>query len=261
MGIKVNLKLLILLFLITAKAHAVPYRGFSSYAAMGDNYQPLVCDDFLAISAGAKKPAMAVLYGSFGYNWGCVDRFLAKFADRPHVIEVILKNHTCTRPPRKCYAGDTKGTIRDRALVVKKHLDPLVNKNTTVIVVPELEYDNGGKEEVAEACMLKSLTGYKVARSSTRRIKRDSCTDFIELHAKGYSSPAKPCIWNGDGLVNRTAMLKQYDYWNKRCSVVFVWTGEGQGLYESDRGFVKPTLRYPYIYLDEVSAYRKLLAK
>jgi len=85
----------LVLFVFVSFAGSSPYVGLSTFAAMNPRFP---CERFLAIVEKAQYPAMAVLWkSSFGHDPGCILKFIERFKDRDHLIEIHLTNEVCRR--------------------------------------------------------------------------------------------------------------------------------------------------------------------
>ncbi len=94
------------LLAVPSNANAEPYVGLSAFAAMNPSFP---CNDWLGtLQEGTRrvsKPAMAIVWGTFGSNGACVQRFLTQNRDRPHLLEIHFSNQTCLKY-RRCATGE-----------------------------------------------------------------------------------------------------------------------------------------------------------
>ncbi|MBD1999228.1 hypothetical protein H6G00_21865 [Leptolyngbya sp. FACHB-541] len=86
-------------------ASSEPYIGLSAFAAMNPSFP---CDSWLRTTRGLNKPAMAVLWGTFGNSGACMERFLYQNRNRPHLLEIHFSNQTCleVEDGRRCEDGE-----------------------------------------------------------------------------------------------------------------------------------------------------------
>jgi hypothetical protein len=104
--------LLALTLTLARPVTAQPFEGLSALAAMSPKFNrdqaggdPSPCSQLVRALWHVPKPALQVLWGTFGSDTECVERFAYAFSDRPRLVEVHLLNGPCIRNNR-CGAGE-----------------------------------------------------------------------------------------------------------------------------------------------------------
>lgn len=261
-----------LLFFLLSTPLTAQYRGYSSYAALNPRFP---CDSFLRISEGAKKPAMVVLYGTFGTDWSCVKRFAKKFRNRDYLIEVHFSNEGC-RDRQICYRGEmarllkshqynrkieqrdqrTLREISTRIFLIKWAFEKLTPPNRGRLAIYALSTgleDRYTKRafEVLEP-IFKELWPYLLIRS--RMGNRSVSADLVGEYHTSQALPLSLSdnILNADG---ETLTIKaSRDYFRIPTLATFLWTKEAQGVGTTFKPPLARTFR-----IDNIEEYRKLL--
>lgn len=257
--------------LVCRSVAAEPFVGFSSFSALSPKFP---CSKFLQIANNADKPAMAVLHGTFGANYDCVNRFIEENKDRPHLVEVHLLNGACRRAGR-CYEGeiyprtsvaefnrkleardrDLLSKITDRVVVVFLALN--ANDNTTLVMTTGLE-DNYTK--AAFGIMYETIARrwhYELVRSPMG----SSCSSSLpDCESHGVFPDGRARIWNQDG---DDLSLQDDRGWLRNCLrsaslSCFLWGARAQGIFGPI--FVKPRRRIFEITNRDILEYGSLIA-
>jgi hypothetical protein len=103
--------------------------SFGLGTSIGDNFEePLMIDNYIGVCyhammhknfpyrkalkafEGVNKPALGVLWATFGNSRKGLKLFMDQSIDKPHAINFYLMNHTCVRGSRQC----TRDEIRHR---------------------------------------------------------------------------------------------------------------------------------------------------
>lgn len=281
------------------EASAQQFRGVASFAAMHPQFP---CDQWLRIYDEALKrkpdllPAMAILWGTFGDDRTCAQRFADKFADRPHVIEVYFSNGPCRRSER-CFDGeffpewsedeynrrlegrDEKGRyvgpdvvalggIHWRMREIERFAARVENPKTRWLVSWELE----SNLSVAAGIMWEAHYRTLVELGELRRFalvanphspRHYGRAEFREFHSKhGRPSGVPNCVANEDGNYDQSeeesrAFLRRY----RSCAVGMLWRRKHQGLDEKGSGFTPPKSRRFVISDRDIKVLGKLLAE
>lgn len=232
---------------------------------------------------------MSVLYGTFGRDLTCVKRFLTRYKDKPHALQIHFSNETCREPHRKCFRSElfptdssaaidlrlrrlrpaTIRTIHKRMERLRANFEPLLHPKTRLIIGVALEdrlstkaYENllGELDWIwTPRDRFKSRLFY--SRNPKGFYERDiSYADFIELHGMfpNFSYYSRNCIYNSDGdelnAPNRNFAIRAY----QNCMYLLFWTKGGQGI-GGDEGFIPPFLRTFRISAREVREYKQAL--
>lgn len=164
-----------------------------------------------------KRPAIAILPGSFGWKWKGVEAFIAKFQDRPHLIEVHISNGPGRRAGKlvrgdflhrlsvgefdKRLSSGHKRTIRrieKRACKIKRALERYATATTTIVVSPELETNLSQEAFTAFAVAIKRVWDVKIV-ANPQNSENSALADYYECHGENHPSHPK-IIYNMDGL-------------------------------------------------------------
>lgn len=253
-------------------AKAEPFVGFSSFAALSPKFP---CSRFLHIVNQSDKPAMAVLHGTFGANYDCVNDFIESNADRPHLVEVDIVNGACRRNQR-CAEGEIyprtsvaefnrKLERRDRDLL-SKIIDRVVviflainaNDNTTLVMTTGLE-DNYTKE--AFKVMYETISRrwhFELIRSPMGSTCAGNLPD-CESHGVFPDGRARIQNQDGDDLP-----IQDDREWLRSCVhraslSCFLWSARAQGIFGPQ--FVKPRRRFFEITNSDILEYGRLMAE
>ena len=178
------------------------YKGVAVYAAMSKRFP---CKNALESLRLVSKPSIGILYGTFGKSLGCLEAFLDKFKDRPHLAIIYLSNEYCRRhrvcttndiAPRTSVNGLNRLLERNRLKAIRPFLTRanrlmrLVrehsNINSRFILVPGLE-DNF--TSLAWANLEYNITSrwpYEIARNSVYKTAFYGRGVYCEYHSLRY---------------------------------------------------------------------------
>ncbi len=271
--VKKLLSIFLTILFIVPVCSASPYKGFSSFAALNSKFP---CSNFLKVSAYARKPAMVVLYGSFGDDWHCVERFIRRFSHRKHLLQIHIYNGSCLYL-RRCYSGElfTSSTkkvnallvnqdpividrIRQRVIEISERVATLKAPKTKLILTTGLEDRLTSGAYKVMYSILRSEWPYDMARNPVGKThKKFYPANYIELHGLPTKFSTTRCIWNGDGF-NLTVPETRaaFDKFNQ-CKVLYAWTKQSQGIFGGP--FVPPLERTFQLDLGVVKDYATVL--
>ena len=217
-----------------------PYKGLSAYSALNPKFP---CDKYVELSTRVAKPAMAVLWGTFGKDISCVDKFIKANSSKPNLLEIHFSNETCHRYPRKCFYGELKSygirTIQKRIYQIKALIEPLLLPNTKVILSMGLEDNYLRKRAKRLYSIIKSQWPYFIARSPDNDPYLPNRHMFIEHHGL-YSSCTRATIANNDGSELGMQAPREFYKRHASCLAVFLWL---PGLQGSEKKFTPPLTR------------------
>ncbi|MBD2341795.1 hypothetical protein H6G64_33210 [Calothrix sp. FACHB-156] len=220
----------------SSSANADPFVGLSAFP-MNQNFP---CEQWFKAMEGVQKPAMAVLWGTFGRDKSCANRFMNQNRNQPHLLEIHFSNQTCLQnlgnPERKCQRGElTQGLnvdqfnqdlinnnpdliekIKTRVQRIKAWVDSAKNSNTQIVLSTGLEdnYKDGAYGKMVEL-IREAGWSYPIARNPEQNSYQNfKDANYLELHPgktrlnqypewnNGNRKPAKPgaCIVNLDGV-------------------------------------------------------------
>ena len=239
----------LLLFLLAVPGGAsAEYRGISAFAAMHPRFP---CDALLATTDFAPRPAMSVLYETFGLDHTCLHRFMQRYADKPHLVQIHFTNEVCRRNGN-CSATDTlhpESSVRGynrlleqmntqtqiqislRLFFIRSAIDSAVNENTRIVLSAGLEDNYSSKAfENLIGQFVANGWPYEISRNRHAGGKSFRNAQFQEFHSANGKPGRMACIANEDGNYNQTpkksrAFLSRY----RKCSAVFLWREAHQG--------------------------------
>lgn len=205
------------------------------------------CDRFLAIVNQSPKPAMSVLWGTFGSSPSCVAAFVASNAHRPHMVQIHFSNETCRRN-RNCQDGELHGelsvkaynqtlehprfdvitSIVERAEQIKAFAHQFGNANTTWVLGAGLEDNYSNTAYSVVEFILRKHWGGIISRNPLKGRARGGA-ELLEKHGKKPTFGGQPCIANQDGsqgsYSSTRAFIKKY----RMCAASFIWRSAHQG--------------------------------
>lgn len=205
-------------------------------------------------------PAIAILYGTFGYSKKGIKAFCAAFADRKHLIECHISNECSRRTgrqgnqilPNLNVAGYQnwlehqlpvlrRKPIKERVDEVLAFLKPVTNSNTIITLSPGLESDLHGQALDILNSMVLKMSQKKIVYSANGSADGLHGANFLESHSI-YPSPTC-AYWNNDGTsiafhdgedfapcVQMNTYLESFrKNWSTK-KAVFIWDASSQGL-------------------------------
>lgn len=236
--------LFLLLLLFPNTLNAQQYKGVAAFAALNPNYP---CDALLNTLSNVHYPATSILWENFGNDPSCVSRFLNKFKDRPHVLQLHFTNEACRRK-NTCFdnlflgssvnaynkkleaiAPETEDAIQARVSQIVNFLEPLRNPNTKIILSTGLE-DNlslWGYRNLAR--VMKQNWPFELNRNRHTGGRSLFYVDYEEFHSAKGKPRNKACIANEDGNSHTSKQSKKFFKRYARCSVLLLWRGRHQG--------------------------------
>lgn len=265
----------LLLALLATEAHAAP--GVQYNAAQG--FTKAECRAALKVFDGVKVPKLAFLWRTFDREGGCVEEFLRRFKDRPHVLEIHFSNETCRRAGRFCENVEicpklrsrnytraiergnsyVLGKIRRRAWNIFQFIIRETYPTTEILLTTGLEDDYSTKAHRVVNSILKKTLPVNVAigrnpNASDARGVDLSGARFIELHPIGSKFRGYPCVFSNDGLdinfdrrsgnashgISLPDLSRAIRENGIDCSHSFLWWGEPQGV---GAEFTRPSWR------------------
>ena len=294
-----RLAIFVFFILLTATPSlAGGFRGAQVFAAMSDRFnepspwdvspRKSACDRLLEMLAPVPYPAMAVLWGTFGDNPACLERFIRTFRDRPHLIEIHFSNETCRRSngARPCLAGEflpelnvaqlnaalerldsgALGAIFQRTQSISTLMDEIYSHNTHIILSIGLEDQYSQFAAIVmELHIRNSGWRYGLSRNHVNGKVFPALSGWVETHAAAAARRpplvrAPLCIYGEDGntvsLKHTKEVLKKY----ANCLVVYAWRQEWQNFPPPNGAFIPPRDRFFEIFDADVEALGALLA-
>lgn len=241
-----------------------PFVGVSAFGILSENYQGEVCDQLLGILSRVKRPAIALLFGSFGNNPGCLFRAMDQAAaeDKPLLIEIhfakevgrekkdlvapdflpAVSHETIT----KLYCGmqkETEGAVARRVNQILQIVRPDPNIKYILSSGLENRFSDCAAQNILTT--LKKYWPYEIADNPQNNKDRAPAGVYSEKH-NYLARSAGHCIVNGDGQdvdflearpfsawlphANRE-QVSEWFKWNilGGCTAFF-WHAEGQGI-------------------------------
>lgn len=239
--------ILLLTFAYTIEdAQASEFTGLAAFAAMNPRFP---CDAYLRSQSSAPRPGMVVVWGTFGYDATCVARFIERFSDRPHLLQIHLSNEVCRRNKRckefevrphwniRRYnqALDSKDSqlfaeLTARVQFIRHFVETLQTSNTTVVLSAGLEdnYSISAFRNLLE--LLRAEWPGLISRNPLRPESGRLGADFIEAHLLDYDFNGEPCIATQDGVLGSFRHSEQFiRNFSNQCFATFLWRAETQG--------------------------------
>lgn len=241
-------RLLFILGLILAaptKGHC-QYTGLSAFAAMHPRFP---CDRYLSIVNRSPAPAMSVLWGTFGTDPSCVERFLASNSHRPHLLQIHFSNENC-RKHGICREGEILAGVSPRGYdhllitydfftylaIQQRVIDIFVftelrrNPHTTLVLSTGLE------DQYSQVAYLR-LSAYLHAPGHWPHIinrnplggRRNIHGDFLERHGESARCLKGINIVNEDGSDQSTSESRKFLSRTRNCFARFLWRKTHQG--------------------------------
>lgn len=197
-------------------AQAGPWLGMSEFGAMSKHYQGRPCSRMLAIKKSSPRPAMAVLYGSFGKRRGCIKRyahyclesgkqcFLEMHWSNEHGRKYGTLNKFDLLPTlsplqiRKKLSNSIPAKVSARAAEVAALLMPYSSYMTVAISLGlEDQFSANGIDNLYE--LFTSLSTAQITRSPLNPAAHVPVGMWREFHGYGASPKSTGCVINGDG--------------------------------------------------------------
>lgn len=215
--------------------------GVSSLAAMSPRFP---CEAFLATSDFSRRPAMVILWGTFGDDLTCAARFTERYKDKPHFIEIHFSNETCRRNGN-CAAGELRPdlnrtayskalerrdpsvllAVHDRVRNIRAGVEAIRNANTFLALSSGLEDNYSAAGFIALVQELQPEWPYLIVRSGSRFL-----TFPTERHGLGAKCGGTTIIANVDGGRGSRAQERKFLRVNAgACLASFLWRAEQQG--------------------------------
>lgn len=140
---------------LVTPVEAQTWMGISAYAAMSERYP---CQRLMRATYRSERPAISVLWRSFGESTACMKWFMDLNRHRPHLLQIHLTNEVCRRN-RRCFDGEflpqlsvaalnqrllnrdpaTLSLLAERVRDVVRFITHAANSNTVVVLGTGLE--------------------------------------------------------------------------------------------------------------------------
>lgn len=240
----------------------------SYFAAQAFNQQQ--CNDALKVFNNVDTPCMAILWNTFTIkqNNFCTQKFLSRFADKPHILEIHFSNEAGRRNRRlaryefgaalstsrynsnleRGHRGTNK-LVQKNAEAIKKFIDTFGNKNSIFLVSAGLEDNFTTKAYTAIFKLIRDVfeKSVLIVRNPVGEHEQTYIgANYIELH--GLNPVFKEashgrCIANLDGISIRfhdgarsqneaplSAIPGFIETYREQACLVFLWWNEPQGI-------------------------------
>jgi hypothetical protein len=288
----IGVKLFLLLFFSVAPLYPVFSQdvGLAFFAMPSPKFP---CEAALAPFKESDRPALAILWGTFGKDLSCLKRWSEVIGTKPHLLEIHISNEACRRNKRclesdflphvsvaqlnrKLEARDTEVLSHYTALIqeITSSLSPLFKERGEYLISTGLEDNFSTKAYDSLLATVKEAWPHKVVRSpvgSPSKVKLLSA-DYIEGHGPAPTfREGEKCIANldGDDIVfpHRKAGTSRIIHWealgeyvrtySSRCRSTFLWAGPWQGLHSDT--FIPPLDRNYMVSDEDMKALRPFL--
>jgi hypothetical protein len=263
--------------------------GVAYFAMMAPSFP---CEEALEVFDPELPSATAVLWGTFGTDTRCIEKWFARGSGKPHLLEIHPTNEACRRNKRcepleiasrldvrtynkRLASRDPEilSALRKRVSEITDFAKAHSGDGVEFILSTGLEdnFTAEGYRVVLE--LFRELWPYKITRSPVGTL-HDSpvfSADFLELHTGAPSfPPGQPCIANLDGtdidFPHRPAPTSNNVSWDAakafahrfstECRVAFLWSGPWQGVTTSK--FTPPSMRSHLVDTQDISLIREL---
>lgn len=232
--------------------------GISAYAIMSPSfpYKKLL----RCFPINIERPALAVLFGTFGNRVVGIRAFCDKYADRKHLVEVHISNECSRRTGRqgnqiaadlgvgaydkalRTESRPIKSEVRARVDEVIDRILPATNVNTVLMLSPGLESDLGSSAlTVLHKVVSARSKNLPIIYSPNGHANGYYGATYIESHSTTPNSTAN--IWNIDGTsldfgdgeqykpkITPTNFLRSFRTNGPGKKAVFLWSAFQQGL-------------------------------
>jgi hypothetical protein len=239
-----------------SSAEGQTYLGISAYAAMSERFP---CQRLLRATYKAQRPAISILWRSFGESTACIDWFLNLNQHRPHLLQIHITNEVCRRN-RRCFEGEfyprtsvqaynrlllqrdhrTLSDLANRVRDIVRYVDGAANHNTLVVLGTGLE-DNYSFLVGDVVNQDAYLTVYNVVRSEwpgliSRNPEKEWAAPTVEEPAElnevhdDYASEGYPnVIANEDAVSDSKEDSIKFLELYKGSFAIFLWRAGQQG--------------------------------
>lgn len=236
------------------------YKGVSSFAIMHPRFP---CNEFIRLQRVWDKPAITVLYGTFGNSSVCLSKLVASIpVNKPILLEVHITNEACRRN-RRCKRGELLPALSVNRFNTKlERLSPLVWRKVGARKekIQKLFRSLGERREIKELFITTGLEdnysrkaagvmydilnrdriGYEIVRNPVSN-RRDSRFDFNESHGLRVKCGKGLSIVNNDGTELTKNAMRRFFNRHASCYALFLWYGKLQGIVS--RRFISPRNR------------------
>lgn len=239
-------RLLLLLGLLLALNTESEGQGFRGVAALGAMHPNFPCDSLLKLVNQSPRPALGVLWDSFGQELSCVAAYLNSNKNRQHLLEIHFSNEVCRRNKR-CTSDEflselsvsfynyyltnfpwvINKRILDRVFEIRDKVVPLINKNTILILTTGLEDNFTDRAYLNLYGMIRPVWPFYMARNPVRGINGKvfiSEAKIVESHILGSRFPSEVlCMVSEDGNQQQNADSRRLLRQRRGCLAVFLW--------------------------------------
>lgn len=245
--------------------------GLSAFSAMNESFP---CDDYLKELNKSPRPIMPVLYGTFGFDWSCIDKFIQQNRSRPHAVQIHLSNERC-RYYERCEAGELEGDldtidynylleiktgwllqkITARVQTIYQVLSSLMIKhkaNTDLFLSTGLEdlYSQNAYNVIYET--IRSSWPYEIIRVP---LQNNHHHDLVEYH--GVSVPCNDTTFaSNDGAVLSVSGSAGFAAQHRECKATILWLPSLQGITNE---FTKPLDRVFRFHFGDIDQWEAFL--
>lgn len=245
LGAMVRWLTLLIVFLISFPGPSKG-QGFRGVAALGAMHQNFPCNSLLKLVNQSPRPALGVLFGSFGEELGCIQSYLNSNKNRKHLLEIHFSNEVCRRNKRCArdeFLPDLNITfynyylsnfpwvinkeILDRVNLIRDKIVPLINDNTILILTTGLEDNFTDRAYLNLYGMIRPFWPYYMARNPVRGINGKvfvSEAKIAESHILNSKFPKDVlCMVSEDGNQQQNADSRKLLRQRRGCLAVFLW--------------------------------------
>ncbi len=265
-----------------------PFFGLSAFAALHPQYP---CSKWLRLMQNIDRPAMSILWGTFGHNKACVEQWLSIVQSKSHLLEVHISNEAGRRNRRlkqgELFKNDsvraynirlcmnersTRQRIQKRVQSIRDFVERVKSPNTILVLSLGLESQYSMCALTALRKNVKKVWPYGTIWNPVN-IAANPYTEAMLLELHGVRPPlGRGCIANLDGVSinvggrdpyrprvspgDFTKFLQRHCH----CKAVFGWTNRGQGIVADGR-FRPPRSRRFIISTGDINILGRILRK
>lgn len=233
---------------------SLAYLGIAAFASMNANYP---CREALRIVRESPRPAFVVLWGTFGKEKSCIERYLKQNRRREHLLQIHLTNEAGRRNSRlrsgelyprasvrrynrlleKGRANRTYARIRR----ITRFVETVKREKTKLVLSLGLEDNFTKRARVKLLEKAQEIWPYSLAFNPVG----DNCMGVpsgarCESHSLRPRFKGHPCSWSNDGKDILEIDLREQLERVKNCDIIYLWDAGSQGI---KNGFIDPKKR------------------
>lgn len=237
------MRTLLILILSISLSRPVVASEFEGVCILAGFSSEFPCEKAIESLRGTRRPAIQLLWRTFGTDFSCARKFVREFTDRRHLVYINFSNQVCVRN-RNCSEPDiTKSLFVYRRNVkrIYRTLSGIISLNTVIVGALGLEDDFPRRKYLRLERETRRIWPYEISRNPHFPTRYHP--EHYELHtispcARGNDVASLDGFFLSDGAVYSWAQEAR-----RQCDFAFfVWLGPWQGRYEGAK-FTMPDKR------------------